>query len=255
MLGFSRRKHPAGPAAVLAAAAVVISGCAAIGTGPTTPHAPVGERSPLGQSSSYPSSYPSAGQPAPEPSTAQSRPATPPASPSSGPGTPPAASPADIPIQQADARPAAELPPPTSLSVAGTDIAVKVIEVGVTKKNAMQIPEDFHEAGWYKYGPAPGAEQGHAVIAGHVDSLTEVMPFAQLHEVETGTVVTVGRQDAPPLRYRVVDVRHVPKATLGQASVFARDGPHRLKIVTCGGDWLPEQQDYEDNVVLTAVPL
>jgi sortase (surface protein transpeptidase) len=119
----------------------------------------------------------------------------------------------------------------------------------------MEIPDSFHQAGWYKYGPAPGAPEGNAVIAGHVDSLTEVMPLAELEDVQPGAVVTVGRHEADPLRYRVTEVRHVPKATLDGQSVFRRDGPHQLKIITCGGDWLPEVGDYEDNVVLTAVPL
>jgi hypothetical protein len=163
--------------------------------------------------------------------------------------------PSDIPIQPAGARPADELPRPTSLSVAGTGIDVDIVRVGVTRNNAMQIPEDFHKAGWYKHGPAPGASQGHAVIAGHVDSMTEVMPFAGLDDVQPGTVVTVGMQNAAPLRYRVTNVRHIPKATLGGTGIFARDGPHRLKVITCGGDWLPDREDYEDNVVLTAAPL
>ena len=32
------------------------------------------------------------------------------------------------------------------------------------------------------------------------------------------------------------------------------DGPPQLKLVTCGGRWLDERQDYGDNVIVTAVP-
>ena len=30
--------------------------------------------------------------------------------------------------------------------------------------------------------------------------------------------------------------------------------PFELKLATCGGRWLDEQQDYGDNVIVTAVP-
>ena len=32
----------------------------------------------------------------------------------------------------------------------------------------MDLPEDVDRVGWYRFGPAPGAD-GSAVLAGHVD--------------------------------------------------------------------------------------
>ena len=142
-----------------------------------------------------------------------------------------------------------------SLRIDGTDIDVAVVDVGIEENDAMEIPDSFYEAGWYRFGPAPGADAGNAVIAAHVDSLTEVMPFAQLKDVEPGTTVTVGLEDGSTLSYRVTDVQNMPKATLNGSEIFKRDGAHELKVITCGGEWLPEEGDYEDNVVLTALPL
>ncbi len=173
--------------------------------------------------------------------------------------TPDAAAPptvtADVPLQKADGALQPRDPAPVSLVVAGTDISVEVVDVGIEENDAMEIPDSFYEAGWYRYGPAPGAEAGNAVIAAHVDSLTEVMPFAQLKDVAIGTTVTVGLEDGRSLTYAVSDVRNVPKATLNGSEIFKRDGDHELKIITCGGEWLAEEGDYEDNVVLTALPL
>lgn len=176
------------------------------------------------------------------------------AGPTTDAAVPPAAI-ADVPVQPADGALQPQDPAPVSLVVAGTDISVKVVDVGIEENDAMEIPDSFYEAGWYRYGPAPGAEAGHAVIAAHVDSLTEVMPFAQLKDVAVGTTVTVGLEDGRTLTYAVSDVRNVPKATLNGSEIFERDGDHELKIITCGGEWLPEEGDYEDNVVLTALPL
>jgi hypothetical protein len=170
-------------------------------------------------------------------------------------GAPLSATIGPVPVQRADAALKARGPAPVALDIAGTDISVKVVDVGIDENDAMEIPDSFWEAGWYRYGPAPGAAAGNAVLAAHVDSLTEVMPFAQLKDVPVGTIVTVDLEDGRSLSYRVSDVRNVPKATLDGSAIFARDGDHQLKVITCGGEWLPDEGDYEDNVVLTASPL
>jgi len=150
---------------------------------------------------------------------------------------------------------AAGNPAPRSLSVAGTTITnMAVVEVGVSPNGAMEIPEPFNEAGWYRFGPAPGAAAGTAVIAAHVDTTSDSAPFSQLKSLPAGTLVTVQRQGAPPLTFRVSRVELMAKDAFDGASVFRRDGPPQLKLVTCGGRWLDEQQDYGDNVIVTAVP-
>lgn len=117
----------------------------------------------------------------------------------------------------------------------------------------MEIPDAFDRAGWYRFGPAPGAAAGTAVIAGHIDTKSDTAPFSQLKTVAAGTLVQVGRQGATALNYRVVGVELMAKDRFDGSSVFRRSGPHELKVVTCGGEWLDERMDYSDNVIVTAV--
>ena len=161
---------------------------------------------------------------------------------------------ADIPVRQATP-PARSVtaPVPTSLTVAGTSITMSVVPVGVAAAAAMEIPEAFDQAGWYRFGPAPGAAAGTAVIAGHIDTTSEQAPFSQLKTLARGTAINVGRQDAPALNFRVVSVELMAKDSFDGDSLFRRTGPHELKVVTCGGRWLDEQMDYSDNVIVTAV--
>jgi hypothetical protein len=170
------------------------------------------------------------------------------------PATTTAASPANIPLRPAaPSAAAAALPAPTSLTVAGTTINMTVLPVGVSPGGAMEIPEPFDQAGWYRFGPAPGADAGTAVIAGHIDTTSEQAPFSQLMTLTAGTAIQVGRLDAPPLVYRVVSVGLMAKDRFDGDSLFRRSGPHELKVVTCGGRWLDEARDYSDNVIVTAV--
>jgi sortase (surface protein transpeptidase) len=136
--------------------------------------------------------------------------------------------------------------------VEGTTIAMEIVDVGVSPDGAMEIPEAFTQAGWYRYGPAPGAESGAAVIAAHVDTTSDRAPFSQLKDLAAGTRVTLERDGAPALNYRVRSVELMAKDRFDGGSLFRRDGPHRLRLVTCGGRWLDDQQDYGDNVIVTA---
>ncbi|HSL36189.1 MAG TPA: class F sortase [Arthrobacter sp.] len=145
-------------------------------------------------------------------------------------------------------------PAPRFLTVAGTTISMPIVEVGVSPDGAMEIPEPFNEAGWYRFGPAPGAAAGTAVVAAHVDTTSDTAPFSQLKSLEPGTLVTVQRDGAAPVTFRVTGVELMAKDAFDGASIFRRDGPPELKLVTCGGRWLDEQQDYGDNVIVTAVP-
>jgi sortase (surface protein transpeptidase) len=144
-------------------------------------------------------------------------------------------------------------PVPVSLTVAGTAIDMPVVPVGVSDGGAMEIPDAFDRAGWYRFGPAPGASAGTAVIAGHIDTKSDNAPFSDLKSVTAGTVVQVGREGAPALTYRVVSVELMAKDRFDGSSVFRRSGPHELKVITCGGKWLDERMDYSDNVIVTAV--
>lgn len=233
--GAQRRRHSlSAGAAALAAAALVLSGCGA--ADPAT----------SGQS--------------PAPAVATSAPA-PPGTPKplvtaveAAPSTLAAAPPKAIPVRPATPPAAAAAPPPASLIVAGTAIDMPVVPGGVSAGGAMEIPDVFDRAAWYKYGATPGAAEGTAVIAGHIDTTSDRAPFSALKSLAAGTIITVGREGAPAVSYRVVGVELMAKDTFDGAAVFRRSGPHELKLVTCGGRWLDARMDYSDNVIVTAVP-
>lgn len=128
-----------------------------------------------------------------------------------------------------------------------------VIPGGVSPEGAMEIPDVFDQAAWYRFGPAPGAAEGAAVIAGHIDTTSDRAPFSALKSVAPGTAIRVGRDGARPLTYRVIGVELMAKDQFDGDSLFRRTGPHELKVVTCGGRWLDERMDYSDNVIVTAV--
>ncbi|KAD4007224.1 sortase [Arthrobacter yangruifuii] len=205
------------------------------------------------EAGSVSSSTPAPSSPAPASSTAAPATTEAPGT-SAAPGTPEAPA-TQIPVRPAVPSPPEVVPDPVRVRVEGTGIDLEVIPVGQEDNGAMTLPNNHYQAGWYRYGPAPGSSRGAAVLAAHVDSRTEVLPIAGLDEVPPGTPVTVTRSDGSVLRYTTESVENIPKAALDDFDLFDRSGAPRLELVTCGGKWLDAVGDYEDNVVLTAVPV
>jgi len=144
---------------------------------------------------------------------------------------------------------------PVRLVVPSRDIDMRVVPVGIAADGSMGLSENAFEAGWYEYGPAPGAPAGNAVLAAHVDSvLSGIGPFARLRDVRVGSRVLVTDDASDVHRYRVTSVHKIPKDDAPTAHWFARDGAPRLVLVTCGGAWDAKTRHYADNVVVTAEP-
>ena len=158
------------------------------------------------------------------------------------------------------ARPAApvardQTPAPVRLEAPALGVDTAVDPVGVEPDGQMTIPAEVDRVGWYRFGPAPGAP-GSAVIAGHVDDREQGLgAMAPLREAEVGTEVVVTDAAGTVQRWRVVSRELIQKQVLPLDRLFARDGPPRLTLITCGGPFLPEFGSYRDNVVVVAEPV
>jgi sortase (surface protein transpeptidase) len=147
--------------------------------------------------------------------------------------------------------PAAE--PPVALRVPAIDVDAVVRPVGVEADGSMTVPP-ADEVGWYRFGPAPG-EPGTAVLAAHVDFDGRPGAFFRLRDLAVGDEVVVATADGGRSAYAVVAVERVPKDELAATPTFARDGPPRLALVTCGGAFDRSARSYVDNVVAYAEPV
>lgn len=147
-------------------------------------------------------------------------------------------------------------PAPTRLQVPSLGVDAAVDAVGVQADGAMVVPAEVDRVGWYRFGPEAGAGEGNAVLAGHVDTVSQG-PGAlfELRGVEIGAELVVTDAAGADHRYQVVSRETVTKTLLPVEQIFARTGAHRLVVITCGGEYLPGSRRYADNVVVTAVPV
>ncbi len=144
--------------------------------------------------------------------------------------------------------------PPTRLRVPGLGLDTTVRPVGVGRDRQMRLPEDPRVLGWYRFGPAPGSG-GSVVLAGHVDSREfGVGPLVELQTIGVGDLVEVVTGAGEVRSYRVDSIERFDRQAL-PAAVFGRTGPERLRLVTCTGPYLPAAGGYQQNLVVTAVPV
>ena len=146
--------------------------------------------------------------------------------------------------------------PPARIRLPSLGVDTAVVAVGVDARGEMAVPEDVREAGWYRFGPAPGSAAGSSVVSGHVDDKVQGRgAFYRLVDLAVGDPVVVTTAAGADLAFRVSAVRRIPKSTLPVDELFARDGPPHLTLVTCGGAFDRALGSYRDNVVVTAVPV
>jgi LPXTG-site transpeptidase (sortase) family protein len=143
---------------------------------------------------------------------------------------------------------------PVRIRAVDAGVDAPVVATGVDARGGMEIPQDVRTVGWYRFGARPGGSAGSAVLSGHVDDRIQGLgAFHRLVDLEVGDTVEVTLADGSLVTYRVDGVKQVVKAALPTDRVFARDGPPRLTLVTCGGDFDTAVRSYRDNVVVTAV--
>lgn len=95
---------------------------------------------------------------------------------------------------------------------------------------------------------AKAGEKGNAVFSGHVASRNWGNVFINLYKIEIADEVEVHTQDAV-FTYSVNRVRLVRPT---QIDVMDPTADATLTIITCGGDWLTDSQDYSHRLVVSA---
>lgn len=174
------------------------------------------------------------------------------ASPTAGPA--PSASPA------ASSTPTPSVPQmvaaPKRVRIPAIGVDTKIFPVGLDKNRAIEIPEDIRYVGWYELGVPPGVDRGSAVLVAHRDGVVQGHGvFYDLGNLSPGDKVFVTTSAGEDLPYKVVSREFIKKKSLPYQELFAVDGDPRLTLISCGGYYDRNNGGYQDNVVVTAVPL
>ena len=138
--------------------------------------------------------------------------------------------------------------PPVQILIPLLDVHRAVEKVGADRFGVMDLPTNSWNAGWFKYGPVPGAP-GDAVIEGHAGYPGQPMLFGRLATLKPGDKIIVVLADGSRRLFLVVSMRSVPagSAPPGLADPY---GPPRLTLVTCAGHFDKKRFWYSERLLV-----
>lgn len=139
---------------------------------------------------------------------------------------------------------------PIRLRIPGIHVDAAVEKMGLTSAEAMDVPDNTIDVGWYKFGPIPG-EIGSAVIAGHFDGrIGESGVFDNLDKLKRGDKIFVVNNLGTTTTFIVRESRTYSPGYA--ADVFDQRDDAHLNLITCDGTWDGVKKSYNKRLVVFA---
>ncbi len=142
---------------------------------------------------------------------------------------------------------------PVKLEIPSLNVSANVERLGVTQDYSLEVPQGVTNVGWYRLGAAPGAP-GDAIITGHrgyPGGIPSV--FNNLGRLHPGDPIRVQLENGVPVSFTVTRTFTTPYTKVPEG-FFSTDGPARLTLVTCTGDFDQNNLTYSDRLVVEATP-
>jgi len=140
---------------------------------------------------------------------------------------------------------------PVAVSIPRIGVTSRLVDLGLDRTGALDVPRDPATAGWFSGGAAPGA-LGPAVIAGHVTWNGTRAVFYRLGTLRQGDTVLVSRKDGRTAVFTVTRVARFSKSRFPTEAVYGEVDHAALRLITCGGTYDQARHRYLDNVVVFA---
>lgn len=143
---------------------------------------------------------------------------------------------------------------PVRLVIPAIEVDAKVQHVGLSPDDneEMDVPSNFTDVGWYQHGVRPGM-RGSAVIAGHLNGkeVPEAV-FYDLHTLQIGDEIVIMSEERIEDIFYVVKIETYAYDAPTDEVFVSTDGKARLNLITCSGEWLPEDSVYNQRTVVFA---
>ena len=140
-------------------------------------------------------------------------------------------------------KPAKTAENPLRLVIPSIGINAFVEPVGIQSDSDLATPTQnpWEDVGWYDLGPHPG-EPGSAVIDGHLDRPGGYPAvFWRLRDIQVGDDVQVRNTAGKTLHFRVIRIAYYTPEEAPLQDIFGNLGGTYLNLITCAGDWIPNQ--------------
>ncbi|MFD1714061.1 class F sortase [Amnibacterium flavum] len=158
---------------------------------------------------------------------------------------------ADAPQEPAAAAQKVASAPPIRVRIPDIGVDAPLEDLHRDSSGVLLPPEEWMSAGWYVDGVAPG-EIGPSVIAGHVDTVSQVAVFVDLEKLQPGARVEVDLADGTTTAFQVDRTIDVSKKEFPTAEVYGPTPDAQLRLITCNGPFDDAEHRYANNIVVFA---
>ena len=132
----------------------------------------------------------------------------------------------------------------------GVDAAIESLSILSNGNLATPVQHPWDDAGWYELGPRPGTP-GSAVIDGHLDRPGGYPAvFWHLRDLQIGDKVLVIDAHGKILSFHVIGITFYPVQKLPAQEIFGNNQGLYLNLITCAGDWIPDQHQTNQRLVV-----
>ena len=129
------------------------------------------------------------------------------------------------------------------LEIPAIALAAPIEDVGIQNSGDMDVPShnQWEGVGWYKFGTFPG-DPGSAVIDGHLDRPGGYPAvFWNLKKLHVGDLIKVVNPGEKMLHFQVKEMDYYQPQDAPLPKIFGDRSGIYLNLVTCAGEWIPEQ--------------
>jgi LPXTG-site transpeptidase (sortase) family protein len=144
---------------------------------------------------------------------------------------------------------------PMRLIIPSLGINAHVENVSFQQNGDMATPtlNPWEDVGWYEAGPHP-SDHGSAVIDGHLDRPGGYPAvFWRLRQIQVGDVVLVENKGGKTLHFHVTRIALYAPQDAPIQDIFGNGGGTYLNLITCAGDWIPDQHQTNQRLVVYTV--
>ena len=132
------------------------------------------------------------------------------------------------------------------------------IEVSEIVDGEMKAPSGPWVVGWYRESGRLG-EADNIVMAGHLDYWgVGKAVFYHIGALKKDAQIEIIADDDQHYRFTVEWVRTIKTANAGPDAirqVVGKTADERLTLITCGGDFDKDTREYEERIVVRAIPI
>jgi len=144
---------------------------------------------------------------------------------------------------------------PISIRIPSIDVKSDIMQLDKKSDGSLEVPlgKNINKTGWYKNSPTPG-QVGASIITGHLDQYDgSPSSFFRLGEVKAGATIHVQRKNGDTVSFVVTDKQKVYKNNFPTDKIYNNPSSPTLHLITCGGAYDTNLNDYDSNIIVTAV--